>query len=482
MLSFQVKMPSAEKGGQVSEPLSRKPKEGRPISRIFLWVLLGVFNAVLWLLLLAFNWQISLRVREVRYFDRQLFPIQTQIVPLPVIYAACTLLTIASAGAILRDRSSLAARERMRTLLFQILESLEIGVVVLDQRDRLAMANDSARRLLPEIPPGDANPDILEALEHRPGLRDLVKSATRQGKYVHEVDYDLGTPGKSWPARITTLPLKNPQKRTTGTLLLVHDVRDVVRLEQQMRTAERLSSLGTLAAAMAHEIRNPLEALDLNLALLERSLEPDRPPPAAEESPGRYTKILETEISRLAAIVDNFLSFARPSSVSMTEVRLDDILRQLADLLTNQAESHKIKLDLELAGLPPVYGSEDQLKQVFLNLAINSLEAMPNGGLLRIRAETTAAAGLSGRGGSHITVTIQDTGVGIPADQIPRLFDPYFTTRAKGTGLGLTIVHRVIHEHRGSIRVASMPGEGTTFTVELPLPAPIGNREGAAHV
>ena len=462
--------------------LSQKLREGRPIPRIFLWVLLGVFNTVLWSLLLAFHWEISLRAREVRYFDRQLFPIQTQIVPLPVIYAACTLLTIASAGAILRDRGSLAARERIRTLLFQILDSLEIGVVVLDDRYRLAMANDSARRLLPEIPPGHASLDILEALRHRPGLREMVKSATRQGAYVQEVEYDLGTPGNSWPARITTLPLKDPQKRTTGTLLLVHDVRDVVHLERQMRTAERLSALGTLAAAMAHEIRNPLEALDLNLALLERSLAADKPSAAEGESTGKYVKILETEISRLAAIVDNFLSFARPSSAPMTAVRLDAILRQIVDLLTNQAESRKITLDLQVEGLPVVHGSEDQLKQVFLNLVINSLEAMPYGGLLRIRAETTLKPGSSGSGAGHIIVIIQDTGVGIPADQLPRLFDPYFTTRPKGTGLGLTIVHRVIHEHQGSIRVASVPGEGTTFTVELPLLAPASNSEAAAHV
>ena len=462
------------------QSLSQKVKGGRPVSRIFLWVLLVVFNAVLWLLLLAFHWEISLRVRENRYFGLQLFA-QRQIVPLPVIYTACTLLTIASAGAILRDRSTLAARERIRTLLFQILESLEIGVVVLDDRDRLAMANESARNLLPEIPPGSANPDIVEALKQRPGLRDLVRAAIRHEEYVRELEYDLGTPGNSWPARITTLPLKDPQKRTTGTLLLVHDVRDVVRLERQMRTAERLSSLGTLAAAMAHEIRNPLEALDLNLALLERSLEADMPS-AAREGTGKYIKVLETEVARLAAIVDNFLSFARPSSSPMTEVRLDDILRQLADLLSNQAGSRDIKLDFQVAGLPPVYGSEDQLKQVFLNLAINSLEAMPNGGLLRIRAETAAMEGSPSRGDSHIIVTIQDTGVGIPADQIPRLFDPYFTTRAKGTGLGLTIVHRVVHEHRGSIRVTSVPGEGTTFTIGLPLPTPADSQEVAPNV
>jgi signal transduction histidine kinase len=460
---------------QVPALLSQKLREGRPIPRIFLWVLLGVFNTVLWLLLLAFHWEVSLRVREVRYFGHQLFPIETQIVPLPVIYAACTLLTIASAGAILRDRSNLAARERIRTLLLQILDSLEIGVVVLDDKKRLAMANDSARRLLPEIPPGYSSLDILEVLQDRPGLREIVKSATRQGAYMHEVEYDLGAPGNSWPARITTLPLKDPQKRTTGTLLLVHDVRDVVRLERQMRTAERLSSLGTLAAAMAHEIRNPLEALDLNLALLERSLNVGKPSVAEEQSTGKYVKILEAETSRLAAIVDNFLSFARPSSAPMTEVHLDAILRQIADLLANQAESRKIKLDLRIDGLPVVHGSEDQLKQAFLNLVINGLEAMPKGGLLRIRAEALHKQDLA-------VVQIEDTGVGIPAEQIPMLFDPYFTTRPKGTGLGLTIVHRIIHEHHGNIRVASVQGQGSTFTIELPLLVEQGAREAVTHV
>ena len=116
MLCFEFWMASAEEEEKVPELLRRKLNQGRPISRIFLWVLLGVFNAVLWLLLLAFHWEISLRVREVRYWGHQLFPIQEQIVPLAVIYAACTLLTIASVGAILRDRSSLAARERIRAL------------------------------------------------------------------------------------------------------------------------------------------------------------------------------------------------------------------------------------------------------------------------------------------------------------------------------------------------------------------------------
>jgi signal transduction histidine kinase len=447
--------------------------------RIFLWTLLGIFNILLWLLLLAFHWEISMRARENNYFGTRLFP-NAQVIPLPVIYTVCGLLTIVSALAILRDRSNLVARERLRILLLQILRSLSIGVVVLDDKDLLTMANDSARRLLPEIPPDYASPDILNVLEKRPGLRDIVKAATRQGAYVLDLEHDLGDQADPWPVRVTTLPLKDPQKRTTGTLLLVHDVRDIVRMERQMHTAERLSALGTLAAAMAHEIRNPLEALDLNLALLQRSLAPFMLDAPEDPKAGKYIKVLESEISRLAAIVENFLSFARPSSASSAEIRLHAILRQIVDLLNNQAHSRKVKLELSTEGNPVVLGSEDQLKQAILNLLINSLEAMPGGGLLRIAVGTSRHQGAAATQELAV-VRIQDTGIGIPQDQIARLFDPFFTTRPKGTGLGLTIVHRVIHEHNGSIRVASLPGEGTTFTIELPLHVPSAKEEATSH-
>ena len=461
---------------------NQKLRESRPIPRIFLWTLLGVFNAFLWLMLLAFHWEISMRSREAAYFGTKLFPVGAQAVPLPVIYTACALLTLASAGTILRDRSNMAARERIRTLLFQILDSFAIGVVVLDDKDQLTMANDSARQLLPEIPPGTTSLDFIEVLGTRPRLQQLVKAAARERIYQQDVEHDLGKPGDAWPVRVTTLPLKDPQKRTTGTLLLVHDVREAVRIERQMRTAERLSALGTLAAAMAHEIRNPLEAMNLNLALLERNLASPVPDVRGSEKTGKYMKILESEISRLGSIVENFLSFARPSDAPTGELRVDVLLRQIVDLLANQAKSRNVNLDLSTEENLTVVGIEDLLKQAFLNLMINSLEAMPGGGSLRIRAEAVRQQAADGKAADLVIVRVRDTGVGVPPEQLARLFDPYFTTRPKGTGLGLTIVHRVIDEHHGRIRVASVPGEGTTFTVELPMLTPDGGKEKRGHV
>jgi len=458
------------------EQFSQKKGETSTLSRIFLWTLLGVFNAFLWILLIAFHWEITLRSREIHYFGTQLFPLHTQWVPIPVIYAVCALLTIASAGTILRDRSNLAARERTRTLLYQILDSLEIGVVVLDSKCRLTMSNSSARSLLPEISHDSAGLDILEILKARPDLHQMVDAAIHSRTYVREVEHELGAAGDSRPAKITTLPLKDSQKGTTGTVLLVHDIREVAAMERQMRTAERLSSLGTLAATMAHEIRNPLEALDLNLALLDTSLAAIKPAGQDAQKTAKYVKILEEEISRLAAIVDNFLSFAHPSRSPMEEIPLDVLMRQIVDLLTNQARSRKVTLELHTQGKPNVLGSEDQLKQAFLNVVINSLDAMPQGGFLRIRTEVI----------SHkrnlAVVHVEDTGLGIPPDQIPKLFDPFFSTRPKGTGLGLTIVYRIIQEHHGHIHVTSTPGKGSTFTVELPLFVSEGRTEAADHV
>ena len=244
------------------------------------------------------------------------------------------------------------------------------------------------------------------------------------------MEHELGAAGDFRPARITTLPLKDSQKRTTGTVLLVHDIREVAAMERQMRTAERLSSLGTLAAAMAHEIRNPLEALDLNLALLDNSLAAIKPGEQDAQKTTKYLKILEEEISRLAAIVNNFLSFARPSNSPTEEIRLDDLMRQIVDLLANQARSRETTLELHTQGNPHVLGSEDQLKQAFLNLVINSLQGDAAG---RLAAHSRRDAYNTQ---NMAVVHVEDTGVGIPLEQIPKPLDPFLAPGPRERGWG----------------------------------------------
>ncbi len=436
-------------------------------TRIFIYALLIAFNAYLWLLLWAFQWQISLRAREVQYFGRYLFPIRAQVIPLPAIYASCAVLSAVTAGIIIRDRRNLAVRERLRILLAQILESLEIGVIVIDRKGQLILRNESAHRLMSLVHTAPSGTHYEQLLSGYPDIREIVAAGVEKGSYVNEVEHNLSDADASRTVRITTLPLKDRGKRISGTLLLVHDVSEVTTMERQVQTAERLSALGTLAAALAHEIRNPLEALNLNLALLGRNLDTSTQSNAGGDKRKKYFAVLEDEIARLSGILDNFLSFARPSQSPICNLRLDGILRQVVELVENQALSQQVSIGVDIEGEDfTVHGSEDQLKQAFLNLMINALEAMPEGGRLSVRAESHLALHDAP---PMVVVRICDTGKGIAPDKLGRLFDPFFSLKPQGTGLGLTIAHRVVQQHRGRIRVESAQGKGTTFTLELPL-------------
>lgn len=440
--------------------------------RAFLYGLLAAFNALLWLLLLAFHWEISLRAREVHYFGKQLFPLRAQAVPLSAIYAACAILTLASIGLILIDRRNLSLREKLRILLAQILESLEIGVIVLDRKGHLSLTNESARKLIPQVPPFPGGMHFAQVLADYPKIKELVASSIEKGEYVKELEHNLGPAEESIAVRITTLPLKDRGKKVIGTLLLINNVCEVVAMEQQVRTAERLSALGTLAATLAHEIRNPLEAMNLNLELLARNLNLPQGPPEAGDRRSKYMGVLGAEISRLSGILDNFLSFARPSQDPTGKVCIDEILRQVIDLIVNQAKSRHVEIAFAATGdCVDVLGYEDQLKQVFLNLIINALQAMPNGGKLSIQKDNFA---LGNAETPMIVVRVHDTGEGIPPDKVAHLFDPFFTMKPQGIGLGLTVAARVIHRHHGRIHVDSAQGKGSTFTVELPAITPEG--------
>lgn len=437
-------------------------------TRVVLYTLLAAFNASIWLLLAAFQWQISLRAREIAYFDRYLFPIHKQIVPLPVIYVVCALLTVASVLIVFMDRHNVVRREKLRALFGQIIESLDMGVLVLDRSGRLIMVNESGRRLLPGISSAPPDSNFRELLKEHPKVMEMAESALKRGNYAKEVEYSLDSTDSPFVVRLSTVPLRDLHRHIIGTLLLVHDVHEVMEMERQMRRAERLSALGTLAATLAHEIRNPLEAMSLNLELLGRHLEKTEMSPSVQEMKDKYLRILESEISRLVEVTNNFLSFVRPGPPGTKTISLTGVLRQVVELVQNQASARKVKLEIVNHGdRDAVEGSEDQLKQVFLNIILNGLEAMPNGGLLSLRIESPPRSAPPPDDGM-IAVRIEDTGEGIPPERLERLFDPFFSGRPYGTGLGLTIAQRIIEAHRGSIKVESEVGKGTRVTVKLP--------------
>ncbi len=437
--------------------------------RALIYTLLIVVNLLLWIMLFAFQLEVSLRAREVEYFERQLFPVGIHIVPLPFIYIAVIALSAASIGVIIRDRINFAERRKLQMLLGQILESLEIGVVVLDRAGTVILANESARTILPLDAPIHSDRRFLDFIRDFPDMEKVVKSALQEATFVKEAELNIGSSENMRTVRVSTLPLKSRLRRESGTLVLISDVSEEVALQRQMKDAERLSTMGTLAAALAHEIRNPLEALNLNLELLERNIQHVQAPASEGEKIEKYIRVFDSEVSRLAGVVENFLSFARPGGAASNRIHLDALLRQVIELIESHAHSRKVMIFPEIDGEPIIVrGYEDRLKQLFLNLVINGIDAMPDGGRLFIRAETVRRPS-TGPHSLFAVVSVRDTGEGILPEKLHRLFEPFFSTRTQGTGLGLTIADRIAREHGGVILVESVRGEGSKFTVEMPV-------------
>ena len=221
-----------------------------------------------------------------------------------------------------------------------------------------------------------------------------------------------------------------------------------------MRTAEKLTSLGTLSAGIAHEIKNPLSAIDLNLRLLEMELPRDERESAETDD---YFRILREEIGRLNALVDNVLRFSRPSQTPSGPVDIVDVVQRTLDLLASTCRERGISIDLALNGSNfTVLGDASSLQQAFLNLLLNAIQAMNQPGSVKVSLKP-----MDESGGQWCELVFQDSGCGIEVKDIERIFDPFFTNKAGGTGLGLSIVHRIIADHKGTIHIGSTPGKGT---------------------
>jgi signal transduction histidine kinase len=231
---------------------------------------------------------------------------------------------------------------------------------------------------------------------------------------------------------------------------------DVTEAEESLATsirADRLAAMGTLAAGLAHEVRNPLNAALLQLAVLRRRLErPDCQPAAVLP----VSDLVQLELQRLGRLVDDFIAFAQPRPLDLRPTDLASLCRTIASLLAADAERAGVRLELELDEVPAVRADPDRLQHVLLNLARNALEAMSGGGALTLRVRRVPGS---------VQIQVADTGPGFP-EKTP-VFDAFFTTKPNGTGLGLSIVHRIVTDHGGTVHVRSQPGE-TCFTVSLP--------------
>jgi signal transduction histidine kinase len=246
-------------------------------------------------------------------------------------------------------------------------------------------------------------------------------------------------------------------------------------LEERLRRADRLAALGTMAAGIAHDIRNPLTSILIFSQLM--SLHHDDPDVRA-----KFDRVVPRELERVQAVIEDMMELARPSSLHLEPTNMNEVLTQVLEIYENQAATLNVKLSKEFTpDLPFFTADRKRLHRCFSNIIANGIQSMASGGDLAVRTSLVPAAGFSGLqgnasavavlNGSAIRVVISDTGQGIPPDRLSRIFDPFYTTKEKGLGLGMAITHRIIEDHKGNIDVQSQVGLGTTFTIHLPVSA-----------
>jgi two-component system sensor histidine kinase HydH len=265
------------------------------------------------------------------------------------------------------------------------------------------------------------------------------------------------TEGKVVPVSVSAAQIVNEEDRFVGQVLILKDLGELRRLEAEIRRKEKLAAIGGLAAGVAHEIRNPLSSIK-GIASYYRNKFAD----GSEDK--EMAGVMIEEVDRLSRVISELLEFARPTRLNLKPSNLNDLLTHSVRLVQQEATAKNIRIRLTPAPDSPVAQMDpDRLTQSLLNLYLNAFQAMETGGELTITTGTTM------EDGGKVTLDIRDNGSGIEAEALNQIFDPYFTTKPKGTGLGLAIVHKIVEAHQGTIKVRSTPGEGTVFSITLPL-------------
>lgn len=350
--------------------------------------------------------------------------------------------------------------------LATVLDSVGDGVIVISHEGLVTFMNPAAEEMT-----GRSRRQTLEtvftgAFSTEPVLVDMVERTSASGVSLSDQDnVVLKTPGRLIPVNATTFPLMRPDGEAIGVILTLRDMTSIRELEAAVRQADRLSTLGTLAAGLAHEVKNPLGGIKGAAQLLERELDP-------ESELLEYPRVMIREAERIDKIIRQLLELASPKGPRYTPVNLHMVLGDIILLQREAAGSREVSIATGFdPSIPPIMADEAQLTQVFLNLIRNALEAMSEGGRLTVTSRVLSEYHLAREEGRNrmVCVEVADTGPGIAQENLAKVGTPFFSTKEGGTGLGLAICQKIVAEHRGMLKIDSQPGQGTRISVLLPL-------------
>jgi two-component system, NtrC family, sensor kinase len=356
-------------------------------------------------------------------------------------------------------QQKVAEYERLKDFNENIVESINVGVMALDMEDRIESWN-AQMEVMYAMPRWQTLTQPLRNVFPAEFAEEFYR--VRQNAGINNLyKFRLKTPaGETRTVNVAIAPLVTRKFQVIGRLVIMDDITERVELEGQLSQADKLSSIGLLAAGVAHEVNTPLAVISSYTQMLAKQLQGD------PQKSGLLDKITR-QTFRASEIVNNLLNFSRTSGTEFADVDVNKIITDTLTLLEHQFKTAKVRVSSDLMStISPIQGNAGRLQQVFLNLFLNAKDAMPNGGTLRVATSN----------GEMVSIRVSDTGSGIAPEHIQRIYDPFFTTKnapregqSRGTGLGLSVTYGIIQEHAGKIRVESTPGAGTTFALDFPL-------------